>query len=206
MTTNISEQIDNCISSREQKSSVKTDNISKEKENSLKQISDRIHSIETNETTVPISTYKNLISLIKTLLKIVIPEKIQKYDKFENYFEDMKKEIIQDIIDKINKLEDKEDQFTSPKNMKNIGLNKDYESKFISMNETIKEMKEMMKAFKERNDELLSQVIILKEETNRLTKKLKENNNNSQKNISPNSSEKDLFKTGFPNIYKNKKI
>ena len=208
MTTNLSEQIENCIPSRELKSSAKTDNISKEKENksssgspSLKKISKQIKSIETNETTVPISTYKNLISLIRTLLKIVIPEKFKKYAKFETYYEeDMKKEIIQDIVDKINKLEDKEDQFTSPKNMKNIGLNKDYESKFISMNETIKEMKEMMKVFKERNDEILSQVITLKEETNRITKKLKDNNNNSQKKISPNSSEKDFFKTGFHNI------
>ena len=123
MTKNLSEQIENCIPSRELKSSVKTDNISKEKENksssgspSLKKISKQIKSIETNETTVPISTYKNLISLIRTLLKIVIPEKFKKYAKFETYYEeDMKKEKIQDIVDKINKLEDKEDQFTSPK-------------------------------------------------------------------------------------------
>ena len=151
------------------------------------------------ETTFLISAFKNLTSLIKTILKIIItPENFEKYEKNEDYYEEkVSNEIIEDlkvIANENRKLKDKEE---GQKNMESIGLNTDINLEYISLSETKKEMKEYQK----RNNELLSQIfnfkktiIDLKKEINFLSNFIKVNINNTLENtldiISEEASQK----------------
>lgn len=213
MNSNISEEINNVISSKEL--SMKTNNISIEKSNKPpsdssgnKMLSKSnnicpLNSIETYKTIVSISAFKDLL---QTILKIIIPqEKLKKYGNFDYFLEEnVKNEIIKDIEDvanEIKNLKDKEEkEINRKKDMESIRL--DIDSKYINLNKTIKEMNEMMKQYQDRNNELLSQVlksqeiiINLKAEINSLSLYIKEKINNSIKNTSDITFEDGFFKT-----------
>ena len=121
----------------------------------------------------------------------------------------MKNKIIKDIEDvanEIKNLKDKEEkEINRKKDIESIRL--DIDSKYTNLNETIKEMNEMMKQYQDRNNELLSQVlksqeiiINLKAEINSLSLYIKEKINNSIKNTSDITFEDGFFKTRSPPI------
>ena len=182
-------------------------NISNEKSNKPSSDSnskDLWNSVVTMKTNILKPTSKELTEFLRTILKSILPlEKFKKYEEFEDLYEEkVRKEIIKDIEDianDIKNLKEKVEELNSPKNMVSIGLNTDINFEYISL-------KEMMKEFQIRNNELLSKVsnsekIIkdLKEEINRLTKHI-ENIDNTKKNILIKTSEKNIFKTEFPYI------
>lgn len=216
MSSKLSSQISDCASSKD--FSMKKNNFSDENNNkpssdssSNKMFSNShniniLNSVETIKTTVSISEVKDLLQAV---LKIILPqEKLTKYEKFDNYLEESaKNEIfkdIEDIANEIKNLKDKEEkELSRQKNMESIRL--DIDSKYTNLNNTIKEMREMMKQYQERNNELLSKVSIsqeiiikLKAEINYLNKYIKEKINHLTKNTTPITSEEVLFKTGFP--------
>ena len=215
MSSNITAQINDSISSKELE--MKSINTPKEKSNKSSSMSNSnniniLNSVETYKTTNPLSTFKNFL---QTILKTIIPsEKLKKYDKFDDYLEEnVRNEIIKDIEDVANEfknLKDKEEKdLNTQKSMESVRL--DIDSKFANLNEVMKEMKEMMEQYQQRNNELLSQVsksqeiiINLKAEINSLNLYIKEKINNSIKNTSIITSEEGFFKTGFPPIKNSK--
>ena len=207
MSSNISGQINDFVPSCELKDIVVSSNISNEKSNKPSSDSnskDLWNSVVTMKTNILKPTSKELTEFLRTILKSILPlEKFKKYEEFEDLYEEkVRKEIIKDIEDianDIKNLKEKVEELNSPKNMVSIGLNTDINFEYISL-------KEMMKEFQIRNNELLSKVsnsekIIkdLKEEINRLTKHI-ENIDNTKKNILIKTSEKNIFKTEFPYI------
>jgi hypothetical protein len=218
MSSNFSDQIKDSVSSHE--FPINALNIPKEKSNKLSSDSSgnkvlsnskntcMLNWVETYKTNISLTTFKNYL---QTILKIIIsPEKLKKYDKYEDYYEEsVRNEIIKDIQDvanEIKNLKDKEEnELNMQKNMESMRL--DIDSKYANLNEVLKQMKEMMKQYQERNNELLSQVaksqeIItnLKEEINSLNLYIKEKMNNSIKNTSDTTLEEGFFKTGSPSI------
>ena len=199
MSSNISEQISNFVSSH---NFLELDNIKSSSNSSNNKISSSSNNIATYNSVEIISAYQNLTSLIRNILKIFItPENFKKYEKIEDYYEEnVSNEIIKDlkeIANEIEKLKDKEEELRRPKNMESIGLNTDINFEYISLSEA-------MKGFQQKNNELLSQVSIFKKAIKDLQKKnefltnyIKENINNSLKNTSDIISEEDFYKNGF---------
>ena len=205
MNSNLSDQIKNEISSQDISNFMKSSNIQNEKSkdslgNKLNPNLNKtnLHSVDTCKTNVSV-IFKEITSFVETILNIIMPEKLKNYDEFGNFYEEnVRKNIIKeikDITNEMKQLKDKE-ELSRQKNMVTIGLNTDIDySKYINMNEEMKEMKEMMKDFSQINKELSSQVSnsqktieLLKKEIINLTKYIKENNNNNN-NISVITSE-----------------
>ena len=218
MSSNISGKISDFITSYNFAETGNIENGKKSYKSSSDHLNNKISSSSNNngtfnsvETTFLISAFKNLTSLIKTILKIFItPENFEKYEKNEDYYEEkVSNEIIEDlkvIANENRKLKDKEE---GQKNMESIGLNTDINLEYISLSETMKEMKEYQK----RNNELLSQIfnfkktiIDLKKEINFLSNFIKVNINNTLENTLDIISEEASQKNGLESkskIYNN---
>ena len=203
MSSSISGQIGDIISSENYMESCNVLNGKSKKSSSF---SNNIDMHSSLESTILITAFKNLTSLIRSILKIIItPENFKKYEIIEDYYEEnVSKEIINDIEDianEYNKLKDKE-ELRRLKKLESIGLNTDINFEYITLSETMKEVKE----FQQKNNELLSQIFNfqktiadLKNEINFLNNFIKENINNSLKNTSDIISEEIYFNNGFQN-------